>query len=94
MRSLVIHGSIETTEARAKEIRGRLEKLVTRAKADTVANRRIVAARLSSESAVLSKLFKEIAPKMKERKGGYLRIVKLPKKVADGRPVVYIGFVE
>ncbi len=92
MRSLIIHERISTTEAKAKEIRPMIEKLVTRAKADTVANRRLTMARLGDSDAV-KKLFTAIAPRYAERAGGYVRIVKRPVR-ADGRRTAYIAFVK
>jgi large subunit ribosomal protein L17 len=92
MRSLVIHERISTTEAKAKEIRPLMEKLVTRARVDTVANRRLVTSRLGDPEAV-KKLFSAIAPRYKGRTGGYTRIVKRVVK-ADGRKNAYIAFVK
>jgi large subunit ribosomal protein L17 len=92
MRSLVLHERISTTEAKAKEIRPLIEKLVTRARTDTVANRRLVATRLGDQLAV-KKLFTAIAPRYKGRAGGYTRIVKRVVK-ADGRKNAYIAFVK
>ncbi len=91
MRSLIIHERIGTTEAKAKEMRPKIEKLVSRARVDTVANRRLVAARLGDPLAV-KKLFTVIAPRYKERAGGYTRIVKRVVK-ADGRKNAYIAFI-
>ncbi len=79
-RALVLHGKIETTVAKAKELRPFIEKLVTLSKKDTVASRRLVEARMGNDKEVASKLHKEIAPKYKDRPGGYTRIVKLGKK--------------
>jgi large subunit ribosomal protein L17 len=91
IRSLILHGAIETTEARAKAIQPRVEKLITRAKKGTVADRRIVSSRLSNDKKIVAKLFDEIAPKMKNRMGGYTRILKLPKTMKDGRSVVHMS---
>jgi len=92
-RSLVIHERISTTEAKAKELRPFMEKLVTRSKADTVANRRIVSSRIHDASAT-KKLFSAIGPRYKERAGGYTRIVKRTKRGAnDARKMAYIAFV-
>lgn len=91
MRSLIVHERISTTEAKAKEIRPMIEKIVTRAKTDTVANRRLVNARVGDADAV-KKLFTAIAPRYKSRAGGYVRIVKRAVK-ADGRKNAYIAFV-
>lgn len=92
IRSLIIHERISTTEAKAKEMRPKMEKLVSRARIDTVANRRIAAARIGDPLAV-KKLFTAIAPRYKERAGGYTRIVKRVVK-ADGRKNAYIAFVK
>jgi large subunit ribosomal protein L17 len=92
-RSLVMHERISTTEAKAKELRPFVEKLVTRAKSDTVANRRLVTARIHDAGAT-KKLFTAIAPRYKERAGGYVRIVKRTKRGAnDARKLAYIAFV-
>lgn len=93
MRSLVLHEKIETTEARAKEIRGKLEKLVTRSKTDTVAARRVVQSRIKDPK-VVKKLFTTIAPRYKERNGGYLRIIKTGFGKSDARPLAVIEFVK
>lgn len=92
MRSLIIHERISTTEAKAKELRPHIEKLVTRARKDTVANRRLVTARLGDDAAV-EKLFTTIAPRYAEREGGYTRIVKRAATATDGRKTAYIAFV-
>ncbi len=93
LRSVILHEQIETTEAKAKEIRPILEKLVTRGRTDTVANRRIVAARVSSEDKVVKKLFEEIAPRYKDRMGGYTRVVRSGRKGSDARSMAVISFV-
>lgn len=92
-RALIVHGKITTTEAKAKEIRPYVEKLVTTAKADTLAARRLVSARLSSEAKLSKKLFKDLAPKYKGRAGGYTRIVKLPRRKGDGSKMAVIEFI-
>jgi large subunit ribosomal protein L17 len=91
MRSLIVHERISTTEAKAKEMRPMIEKLVTRAKSDTVANRRLIASRIGDDAAT-KKLFGAIAPRYKGRAGGYVRIVKRAPR-ADGRRTAYIAFV-
>lgn len=98
MRNLAIevidHGKIKTTQAKAKAVKGFVEKLVTLAKVDTVANRRLAFSRLNNEAAV-GKLFSELGPKFKERNGGYTRITKLAdKRVGDASKMGYISFVE
>ncbi len=79
-RALVINGKIETTVAKAKELRPFIEKLITMAKKDTVASRRNVASRLGNDTESSAKIHNEIAPKYKDRPGGYTRVVKLGKK--------------
>lgn len=93
MRSLVLHERISTSEAKAKEIRPIMEKLITRSRIDTVANRRLVKARLGGDEEAMSKLFVSIAPRFKTRAGGYTRIVK--RKIGvDGKKLAYIAFVD
>lgn len=84
LKSLIAHGRIETTEARAKEIRSRIEKLVTKAKKGDVSARRIIASRLGNSDAAAKKLITDIAPKYKDRNGGYTRITKLGARSARG----------
>ena len=92
-RSLIIHEKIRTTEAKAKELRPFIEKLITRSKQDTVISRRIVDSRLGGEQEAVKKLFTTIAPRYKERKGGYTRITKLNIKSDDARKIAQIEFV-
>jgi large subunit ribosomal protein L17 len=91
--NLIRHGRIETTLARAKEIRPQVEKLVTLAKEDTVARRRLVASRLINQDAETAKLFSEYAPKYKAVNGGYTRILKLSTRISDGAEKAVIEFV-
>ncbi len=91
--NLIRHGRIETTIARAKEIRPLVEKLVTLAKEDTVARRRLVMSRLLNQDSETTKLFKEYAPKFKDVAGGYTRILKLPTRLSDGAEKAIIEFV-
>lgn len=93
MINLIRHGRIETTLARAKEIRPHVEKLVTLAKDDTVARRRLVASRLINQADETTKLFAEYAPKYKGVNGGYTRILKLPTRISDGAEKAIIEFV-
>ncbi len=79
-RALFLHGKIETTVAKAKELRPFAEKLITKAKKNTVASRRLIEARMGNDKEISKKLHDEIAPKYKERAGGYTRIVKLGEK--------------
>jgi large subunit ribosomal protein L17 len=91
--SLIDHEKIKTTHAKSKALRSYVEKLVTLAKEDSVANRRLAFRKLENKNAV-SKLFKELGPKFKERNGGYTRITKLADgRVGDGAKMSYISFV-
>lgn len=89
--NLILKKKIKTTEAKAKELRPIAEKLVTRAKINTLANRKLIIARIGEETA--KKLFNEIAPAYKERNGGYTRIIKLPPRKTDGSKMSIIEFV-
>jgi large subunit ribosomal protein L17 len=91
--NLIRHGRIETTLARAKEIRPHVEKLVTLAKEDTVTRRRLVASRLINQADETAKLFDDYAPKYKDVAGGYTRILKLPMRISDGAEKAIIEFV-
>ncbi|MBI4128768.1 MAG: 50S ribosomal protein L17 [Parcubacteria group bacterium] len=91
-RGIIEHGRIMTTEAKAKEMRPYVEKLVTRAKGATVADRRVLARELGGDS--VRKLVDDIAPRYQERHGGYLRIIKLGRRKSDGAPLARITFVE
>lgn len=90
--ALIKHGRITTTEAKAKELRPYIEKLVTTARRGTLASQRRVIARLGTATRA-HKLVKEIAPKYQERPGGYTRIIKLPPRRSDSSPMAVIEFV-
>lgn len=90
---LIRAGKIETTEARAREIRPKVERLVSFSKNPTVANRRLVSSRVGNAK-IVNKLFSEYGPKYAERKGGYLRITKLAEsRKRDGTRMARIEFV-
>lgn len=93
VRSLVLHERIETTIAKARELRPQVEKLVTMAKKDTLASRRLIASRLGNDTEVSKKLHEEIAPRYKERAGGYTRISKLGTFEDAKRDKAIIEFV-
>lgn len=92
-RSLVLHERISTTEAKAKELRPFVERLVTYAKKNTLASRRLAQTKLQDPEAV-KKLFEAIGPRYSDRAGGYTRVVKRAKRgLNDARPLAYIAFV-
>jgi large subunit ribosomal protein L17 len=92
LNNLVRAGKITTTEARAKEIRPLIEKMITTAKKDNVSNRRRIAKTLLPKQ--VKKIFSDIAPRYTERKGGYTRIVKLGRrKSGDTSPMAIIELV-
>ena len=84
---------IRTTIAKAKEIRRTAEKIITKAKNDTVHTRRIVG-KIIKDKGVLTKLFTNIAPRFIERPGGYTRIIKLGQRASDAAEMVFLEFVE
>ena len=93
-RSLILHERISTTEAKAKELRPFIEKLITHAMKDTVANRRLVASRLGGDDEATTKVFSALAPRFVGRPGGYTRIIKRAATATDGRKTAYIAFVD
>src|SRR5690606_13501188 len=91
--SLFKHELIRTTLPKAKELRRVAEPLITLAKTDGVANRRLAFARLRDKQAV-GKLFVELGPRFRERKGGYLRILKCGFRVGVCETVVYVYSID
>jgi len=91
--SLFRYERIKTTKAKALAIRRTAEKMITRAKVDSVHNRRIVSGRLYDENMV-NKLFVDIAPRMKERNGGYTRVLKLGERYGDAAMMVILELVD
>jgi len=92
--SLIEHESIKTTDAKARELRSYIEKLLTRAKNPTVFTRRLLSARLGGNKILVKKLVDEVAPQYKDRNGGYTRITKLPQRDGDASPMAIIEFVK
>ena len=90
--SLIEHELIKTTAAKAKALRPVIEPLITLAKRDTVANRRLAFARIRSNAAV-AKLFVELGPRYQDRPGGYTRILKCGWRSGDAAPMAYIELV-
>ncbi|HVT01564.1 MAG TPA: 50S ribosomal protein L17 [Patescibacteria group bacterium] len=93
MTSLVLQGQIKTTEAKAKAIKGDVEKLVTMGKTRGDNARRLITARVANEK-VADKILSEIAPKFATRPGGYTRILRLGNRVKDNAPYVMLTWVE
>ncbi len=92
--NLITRDKIKTTEAKAKELRPFIEKLVTRSKSGSVATKRLIIAKLGgSHKREVKKLFEVIAPKYTDKKGGYTRILKLGARKSDGAQMAVIEFV-
>ena len=91
--ALFRHELIKTTLAKAKTLRRVAEPLITRAKSDTLANRRVVFARLRDRDMV-TKLFGELGPRYKARPGGYTRVLRCGFRAGDNAPMAYIELVD
>ncbi len=93
--SLIMEEHIKTTEARAKELRPFIESLVTKGRTPDLNSRRLIVARLGGTlgETGAKKLIEDIAPRYKERPGGYTRIVKLPRRGGDASKMAVIEFV-
>lgn len=91
--SLIEHEVIKTTLPKAKELRRHAEPLITMAKEDSVAKRRLAFSRLSSKEAV-GKLFNELGPRYRARPGGYLRILKCGYRAGDNAPMAIVELVD
>jgi large subunit ribosomal protein L17 len=91
--SMLLHETIKTTLPKAKELRRVVEPLITLAKEDSVANRRLAFSRLRDKE-VVGKLFTEIGPRFKERPGGYLRILKTGPRPGDAAPMAIVMLTE
>lgn len=93
MNSLLRHEAIKTTLPKAKELRRVVEPMITLAKEPTVANKRLAFNRLRDREIVV-KLFNEIGPMFKDRKGGYTCILKMGYRVGDNAPLAYVELVQ
>lgn len=91
--SLVEHEVIKTTLPKAKELRSFAEPLITLAKQDSVANRRLAFDRLRNKAAV-GKLFSDLGPRYEQRPGGYIRILKCGYRTGDKAPMAYVELVD
>jgi large subunit ribosomal protein L17 len=96
-RNLIVavlrYEQIRTTEARAKEVRGQVEHIITLAKEGSLASRRRIIAELPNEPLVIDKLMNEIAPKYSDRTSGYTRLVKVGLRNGDAAPMVQLELV-
>jgi len=93
VRAIIIEESIRTTTPKAKEARRLVERVITKAKANTLAARRIVH-RTVRDQAVLAKLFEVIGPRFKDRPGGYTRLVHTENRMGDNAPMAILELVE
>jgi large subunit ribosomal protein L17 len=91
--SLIIHKRVKTTLAKAKAARPLAEKLVTLGKTGTLHAHRLAVAKIGQKE-VVTKLFKELAPGFKDRKGGYTRIIKLGPRQSDSAPIAFLEWVD
>lgn len=91
--AMIAHGRIETTEAKAKELRPMIEKMITLANKGTISSHRLLVSRIYNQKAPASKIIKEIAPKYKGQNGGYTRITKLPARLGDASKMAVIEFI-
>ena len=91
--SVLRYERIQTTEAKAKEIQGRVERMITLANRGDLSARRAVVSQLPNEPLVVTKLFDEIAPKYADRTSGYTRIVKIGQRAGDAAEVVQLELV-
>ena len=93
MNSLIEHEAIKTTVPKAKELRRVVEPMITLAKVDSVANRRLAFARLRDDASV-AKLFTNLGPRYNSRPGGYTRILKMGFRVGDNAPMAFVELVD
>ena len=91
--SILRYERVQTTEAKAKEVRGQVERMITLAKRGDLASRRAVISEFPNEPLVVTKLFDEIAPKYADRTSGFTRIVHLGQRLGDSAPIVQIELV-
>lgn len=92
--SMLVHGKIKTTMAKAKSVQADIDKLITKAKKDSVSARRAILAKLGNDRNALMVLIEQIVPSVSGRNSGYTRIVKLPNRRGDAAAVVILEFVD
>ncbi len=93
MVSLVEHGRIKTTIAKAKELRRHIERIITLGKKDNLNAIRLIASRLANQDAAVD-MVKSIAPRFKDRPGGYTRLIKVGRRPGDAAEMAFIEFVD
>jgi large subunit ribosomal protein L17 len=91
--SVLRYERVRTTEARASEVRGMVEHIITLAKGGSLAERRRIVAQLPNEPLVIDKLMNEIAPRYGDRSSGFTRVVKLGPRAGDAAPIVQLELV-
>jgi large subunit ribosomal protein L17 len=92
-KDVIMHESVVTTEARAKEVRKFVDKMITYGKDGSLVARRKALAFLHNDKAVVNKIFNELAPRYAERNGGYTRIIKLKERIGDDALTVKLELV-
>ena len=93
-KDVIMHESVVTTEARAKEVRKFVDKMITYGKDGSLVARRKALAFLHNDKAVVNKIFNELAPRYAERNGGYTRIIKLKERIGDDALIVRLELVK
>ena len=92
IRDLVLHERIQTTEAKAKEVRGMAERIITYGKKGTLNHRRLALSKVPDKG-VISKVFDDLSQRYAERPGGYTRVLKLGPRTGDGAPMAILELV-
>lgn len=92
-KQLIINERIETTETRAKEVRKCFDKMITYGKSGSLVSRRLALAFLHNDNVCVQKVFNELAPRYKDRNGGYTRIIKLQERKGDNALMVILELV-
>ena len=92
--SLILHSRVKTTLTKAKAVRPLAEKLVTLGKKGAIHHRRLAASKLMGNATVVTKLFADVAPRFKERQGGYTRILRLGNRNSDASSMALIEWVD
>jgi large subunit ribosomal protein L17 len=90
--NLILHEKIQTTKVRARQTANLTEKMITKAKAGDLASRRMLVAALPTEA--VAKLMTIVAPRFKDRKGGYTRVIKLGQRIKDGAPMAIVELLD